>query len=286
MNSKCKERFKGILIVSDIDGTFLGKGSRIVPENIEAIERFKAQGGLFTIASGRMCLNVTNVIREPDKLLNAPAIMANGTCLYDFFEGRFIDYTPLDEAIVTSALAFVRESFPTVGIRVSTLTGFVTDRLTGFIKKDLAPYPDSTRIINDGVWTPKDEAWLKVVFRDEAPVLEEVRAGLEKKFPGAFEYGKSSVRYLEIQMAGCNKAAMLGKLRGLAEEKLGTKVTVCACGDYENDLAMLGAADIAACPENAIDEVKKIADLCLCHCDEGFIAAVIDKLGENEYEKA
>lgn len=279
----CKDKFRGILIVSDIDGTFLGKGSRVVPENIEAIERFKAQGGLFTIASGRMYLNITNVVPEPEKLLNAPAIMANGTCLFDFAEGKVIDFSPLEREITAKALAFVRESFPTVGIRISTLTGFVTDRLTGFIKKDLAPYPDSVRIIDDGVWLPKnDEEWLKIVFRDEASVLDEVRAGLEKNFPGVFEYGKSSMRYLEIQMAGCNKAAMLGRLRELAERKLGEKVRVCACGDYENDLAMLGAADISACPENAIDEVKKIADLCLCHCDEGFIAALIDRLGEEK----
>ena len=278
----CKDKFKGILIVSDIDGTFLGNGSRVVPENIEAIERFKAQGGLFTIASGRMYLNVKTVVPEPAKLLNAPAIMANGTCLYDFSAGEIIDYAPLDKDLTARALAWVRENFPTVGIRVSTLTGFVTDSLTGFIKKDLAPYPNTVRVITDGVWCPRDEVWLKIVFRDEAQVLEDVRAGLEKRFPGAFEYGKSAMRYLEIQMSGCNKASMLVKLRKLAEDKLGRKVTVCACGDYENDLAMLGAADISACPENAIDKVKNIADLCLCHCDNGFIAALIDRLGEKE----
>ena len=278
----CKDKFKGILIVSDIDGTFLGNGSRVVPENIEAIERFKAQGGLFTIASGRMYLNVKTVVPEPAKLLNAPAIMANGTCLYDFSAGEIIDYAPLDKDLTARALAWVRENFPTVGIRVSTLTGFVTDSLTGYIKKDLAPYPDTVRVITDGVWCPRDEVWLKIVFRDEAQVLEDVRAGLEKRFPGAFECGKSAMRYLEIQMSGCNKASMLVRLRKLAEDKLGRKVTVCACGDYENDLAMLGAADISACPENAIDKVKNIADLCLCHCDKGFIAALIDRLGEKE----
>ena len=278
----CKDKFKGILIVSDIDGTFLGNGSRVVPENIEAIERFKAQGGLFTIASGRMYLNVKTVVPEPAKLLNAPAIMANGTCLYDFSAEEIIDYAPLDKDPTARALAWVRESFPTVGIRVSTLTGFVTDSLTGYIKKDLANYTNSVRVITDGVWCAKDEVWLKIVFRDEAQVLEDVRAGLEKRFPDAFECGKSAMRYLEIQMSGCNKASMLVRLRKLAEDKLGRKVTVCACGDDENDLAMLGAADISACPENAIDKVKNIADLCLCHCDNGFIAALIDRLGEKE----
>ena len=42
------------------------------------------------------------------------------------------------------------------------------------------------------------------------------------------------------------------------------------------------SSGISACPENAIDKVKNIADLCLCHCDNGFIAALIDRLGEKE----
>jgi len=46
-------KFDKVIIVSDIDGTFLGKNGRIVPENIEAIEYFKREGGSFTVATGR-----------------------------------------------------------------------------------------------------------------------------------------------------------------------------------------------------------------------------------------
>ncbi len=31
------KRFENIIIATDLDGTFLGSGSRIVPENIEAV---------------------------------------------------------------------------------------------------------------------------------------------------------------------------------------------------------------------------------------------------------
>ena len=36
-------KFDGIIIASDIDGTFLGKKGRMVPENLEAIEYFKKE---------------------------------------------------------------------------------------------------------------------------------------------------------------------------------------------------------------------------------------------------
>ena len=46
-------KFDRILIVSDLDGTFLGSGGRMVERNVEKIKFFNANGGLFTFATGR-----------------------------------------------------------------------------------------------------------------------------------------------------------------------------------------------------------------------------------------
>ena len=54
-------------------------------------------------------------------------------------------------------------------------------------------------------------------------------------------------------------------------------VTV-AVGDQENDLPMLMAADIAACPDNAAEAVKAVCGIHLCHHDEGCIADLIGRL--------
>ena len=51
-----------------------------------------------------------------------------------------------------------------------------------------------------------------------------------------------------------------------------------ACGDFENDIEMLAAADISVCPANACDKVKAIADYQLCSCGEGLIADIIEGL--------
>ena len=47
-------KFDGILICTDLDGTLLRKDKSVSKENIEAIEYFKKEGGLFTFVTGRM----------------------------------------------------------------------------------------------------------------------------------------------------------------------------------------------------------------------------------------
>lgn len=58
--------------------------------------------------------------------------------------------------------------------------------------------------------------------------------------------------------------------------------TFVAAGDYNNDIELLQAADVAYCPSNAAEEVKKVADKVFEQsCEEDFIAAVIDEIFEN-----
>jgi hydroxymethylpyrimidine pyrophosphatase-like HAD family hydrolase len=49
-------------------------------------------------------------------------------------------------------------------------------------------------------------------------------------------------------------------------------------GDYENDLALLSAADVAVCPKGSHEAVRKICDMELCSNDDGVIADLIEKL--------
>ena len=53
-------KFEGIMICTDLDGTLLSDKHTISPENLDAIEYFKANGGKFTFITGRVPL------RKPD----------------------------------------------------------------------------------------------------------------------------------------------------------------------------------------------------------------------------
>ena len=48
------KKFDGILICTDLDGTILDDNKNISAENLDAIEYFKSEGGLFNFVTGRM----------------------------------------------------------------------------------------------------------------------------------------------------------------------------------------------------------------------------------------
>ena len=269
-------KFDGILIVTDIDGTFLGNKSRKVPENFEAIEYFKANGGVFTFASGRLHYSIDRVIPNPEKVANAPFILANGSCLYDFSLRKSVLTDCLNGHEAIPIFKYVREKYKTVGIRISSEIGFVVDELNDIIKRDLANIdPGEIRVIPVDEWGSIESDWFKVVLRDSAERLDAIREDLESKFPDAFECCKSAPTFYELQRKGCTKASAISKLKGLLKEQTGLDYTVYACGDFENDIAMLKAADVAVCPENALDTVKAVCDHTLCHCDKGLIADLV-----------
>ncbi len=272
-------KFDNILIVSDIDGTFLGKKSRIVPENIAAIEYFRSEGGRFTFASGRMDVNMRTAIPGLAKLINAPAILANGSYMYDFAREEVVAVNYLDGRVASDMSRFVRQNYPDIGLRMSTSTGFLTDAMVGLIARDLANKMITTvKLAPVEEWEGYCDDWYKLVIRGPSDELDEIRARLEARYPGQLEHCKSAPTFYEIQNAGCTKASMLAELRARIEGELGRPLTVYCCGDYENDIPMLRAADVAACPANALDSVKDICDLTLCHCDDGFIAELIGRI--------
>ena len=110
--------------------------------------------------------------------------------------------------------------------------------------------------------------------------LLSVRPAVEAAFGDTFEYSVSSPRFFELQRKGCTKATGLRYVAEYLEARLGQPVVTVAVGDQENDLPMLMAADIAACPDNAVEAVKAVCSIHLCHHDEGCIAHLIRQLSE------
>ena len=103
--------FSNFLIASDLDGTFLCEG-QMVSRNLAALERFRAGGGIFTIATGRAHLNVRSAIGEPTSVINAPAICDNGAYLYDFESKQKKELPETEWIMIENALpAIVSEEY-------------------------------------------------------------------------------------------------------------------------------------------------------------------------------
>lgn len=274
--------FSRYLIVTDLDGTFFGKGARLVERNLTAIERFKTGGGHITAGTGRIPANIRKGISTCGELFNAPAITANGAFIYDLTADICLKSTPMDAEATLAAARLVESLNPKVGMRVSTGKHFLVnrDRLNPAILRDIGGDPDTYAgdVLPLSAWKTEGAAWYKMVFRGEYEDLISIRPAVEAAFGDTFEYSVSSPHFFELQRKGCTKATGLRFVAERLAEALGHPVTTVAVGDQENDLPMLLAADMAACPENAVEAVKAVCSVRLCHHDEGCIADLIGRL--------
>ncbi len=273
-------RYDGILIASDLDGTFLGKKSRIVQENVDAVRAFCAEGGLFTFATGRHHGHILQVLPETPELCNIPVIFANGAYLYDYATERVLCETFMDIDLTGEMLRYVRAEHRRIGFRATTPQGFVTDGRTDFMRRfieDARGEHYSVEVAPLEGWTQR--LWYKIVFRGMPEDIDVLATDLRAQLGEMLEFNRSSKTFLEVQRLGCSKGTMLEVLRRVYEQRLGRPVRTYGVGNHENDLALLSAADVSACPADAEPFVLDMADVRLCAHDEGALADLISRIG-------
>ena len=269
--------FSRYIIASDMDGTFLNTDGKFVQRNLDAVKRFQAGGGLFTFSTGRLHYNLRVSVGEPADILNAPCVMSNGAYLYDFSKREPMEESLMAQRDVEELVEVIRRRYAHVLFRTATPDALRVERTDGFLAKDVTWYDEGIVQVSPISTWPTDD-WYKIVFRAEADVILQIRDKLMAHFGDRFSYTASGAEFLEVQSPEVNKATGLEKLRRIC----GKDRILIACGDYENDLEMLKAADIALCPTNAMDEVKRVAKRTLCHCNDGLIGDIVDLLERGE----
>lgn len=275
------KKFENFVIVTDLDGTFFGKKGRIVPENIEKLKYFVENGGSFTIATGRIITQVVDKIPSLRDIVKIPIITANGSLLYDLQSDKVLSNYPIPYGLLCSLLEFVHSYSETAGLRAGSERYYlVTDRdmMSPRISRDLSSGRLKKQIPIEQ-W--RDERVYKVAVREELELIEDLRRSIKEKFGDRLEITTSSNTLIEIIAKGRTKAVMINEM--LSSHFEDKRHKLFACGDYDNDIEMLSAADVAVCPTNATDKVKEISDLCLCHHDDGLIAALIDEMDKGKF---
>ena len=105
-------KFENYLIVTDIDGTYLNHQSDPVPKNTEAIRMFCENGGKFTFSSGRISAGLDKVLGYTDTLANVPALLCNGSYMYDIHTQQKEYINSLDASFLMDALINLFQTFP------------------------------------------------------------------------------------------------------------------------------------------------------------------------------
>lgn len=270
-------KFKGVLICTDLDGTLLRGDKSISAENKAAIEYFKSEGGKFTVVTGRMPYYAYDICRQVKP--NVPLGCVNGGGLYDTENKKYIWKAEMPSEVY-ELVGFIDKSFPSVGIQVVTYekTFFCKEnetmkkfrRLTG-VENIAADYNDIKIPV------------AKIVFGSEAEndILGVEKALLSHPLAYKFDFIRSEKTLFEILPKGIGKGTAIEKLKEYSKD---IRKTV-AVGDYNNDISMFLAADMGIAVSNACKEAKEAADFITCTNEEDAIKQVIFDLEAGKFEK-
>ncbi len=265
------KKFSGILICTDLDGTLLRNDSSISKENIDAIEYFKEEGGLFTFVTGRLPYYVKGLcdIVVP----NVPYGCCNGGALYDHKKQEYLWKRPLSYDAM-ELIDYILEQVPEAGVVVcgfertyfchdnSAIDEFVAR--TG-IEKIMADRKDVTGEI------------AKIIFCDMNS--ENIRRIGELLYAHPkvcdFDFVRSERFLFEVMPKDTHKGTVIEKM----SEILGIDIDrTIAIGDYDNDIGMLKSAKLGIAVENAVDSVKAVADMVTVSNQNHAIAKIIEDL--------
>lgn len=264
------KRFEGYMLVTDMDGTLLDSSKTISAENKQAIDRFVAEGGIFTLATGRIAGSVK---RFADVLpIGAPAILYNGTMIYDFKAEEVVWQRTLDRSVIEVVEQLIKR-FPELGVEVycGSEPYFIREnRITDHHRKMenfMRPVTENMHQLTD--------PWLKVLLGWEPERLDEVETYTAQFADEPFTWVRSDDKYLEILPAETTKGHALEELMQMT----GIDRSRCiAMGDHLNDLEMLRRAGIGVAVANAHASLMEVCNRTCKHHNEHAVADVIEWL--------
>lgn len=262
-------KFDGVLLVTDFDDTYFPESGVLPPANRAAVTYFKAQGGTFTVATGRAY--TTFAPKLPVTPVNAPVILSNGAQLYDFAAGQMLLERTLPPTIAADLIDLARR-LPEVGLE--------------------AYHGEDAYIWNPNPWTwyhlnkagvgaqerpiaAIPQPWSKAILHQDYDILLQAQTDLLTYHGDRYEAIFSNFHMLEITAKGVTKGGMVLELA----RRLGIdRAHIYCAGDNQNDLPMLRIAQEGYAPADCADAVRFWGPHLLPPCEDGAIAALIADL--------
>ena len=271
------------LIALDLDGTLLDSQKRLSEANRAALARAAEAGALIVPTTGRFFDMMPQVVR--DLPFVRYAITSNGAQVYDRATGEAVvrDEMPLDEAI---AVMEILDGYDVIYDCYRNGWGWMTESLQAkaaeyapdehylkMVREYRTPVPelkahlratasegDVQKIMLFVRGVPGADAALSAIVRDVGARFPDVRITC------------STHNNLELNANTAHKGNALRRLAG----HLGFTAAECmAFGDGRNDLTMIEAAGVGVAMGNAVEEVRRVADIVAPTNDEDGVASVI-----------
>lgn len=259
------------LTLLDVDGTLLDSDLRLTERTRSTINECAASGVKFALVSGRplASLRALTVGLEGVRFL----ISGNGSVLLDLESQRIKVKEAFEGDLLERLVKFgLSRSF---GICLHAEDGWYACGVRGQVDVEIArsgSLPVSYLDNEADRASDFGRDILKILFVGPPDVIQQSKRELEE--------AESDVRamvsypeYLEAMPIGVTKAGFIEEIR----ECLGSpRAEILAIGDGENDVEMLGAADVAVCVANASYVARACAQYEVPSNDEDGVAVALD----------
>lgn len=264
-------KFDGILLLSDMDGTLLNGSSTVSAENLSALRYFMAEGGRFSVATGRSKPGMEHFLESLP--INAPAVIYNGAVVYDFEAGCPVWQRPLGERGLR-LYRLVQTEFPGAGMETYEMDTAYALSDNPISRRHFTSVKMRWQLVQPEV---VPQPWVDMLLLEEEERLAHIKARLEEVFPGEFFLQYSDRQFLEVLHPEANKgtaALALCDHLGISYDKL------YVVGDGRNDVQLLQCTKNAYAPDNAAPEIRALCPRMLPHHEDHAIAALIAELDD------
>lgn len=262
--------FENVIIMSDLDGTLLTDEKKILPKDMDAINRFRDGGGIFTLATGRGYSMAKPVAKRVG--LDVPAVIFNGSAVYDFKQDKFLWHSALN----SNAEEIVKElikAFPDIAIEVLCEDKVYVPSINRIERNHLAL--ENVQPILCNVDDINEESWLKVLIAYPPETIQNIidYVNARPDYLDSAHWVRSEIHYYEMLPVGVNKGSGFQQLLRLMGKEDAFTVGI---GDYNNDIELIQLSKLGVAVSSAQDEVKKAADYVVCDNNSGAISEVVE----------
>lgn len=277
-------KFTGLLLASDYDNTltYTEEALRLCrpmppvsKANQAAIRYFMAEGGIFSVATGRAKPAFEAVADGVP--MNGPTVLFNGAAIYDFSTGKYLCEAFLPETARAHIAQTIRE-LPFAAVELYHDNNDIHALQPNDVTRRHLHVTHSPTVIVDSmeqVPSPISKALFSTEPAHQAALLDYLRG---QGWYGDYEIVASSESLVELTARGANKGGMVRRLAALLHLP---QANVACVGDHANDISMLTWAGMAFAPANALPEVRALPCVrTLPDCREDAIAALIAVLDE------
>ncbi|CDZ23421.1 cof family hydrolase [[Clostridium] cellulosi] len=261
------------LYLSDLDGTLLQRDEQLSDFTVKTINRLIEKGMMFSYATARSLSSASKVTGRLD--IRLPVIINNGVFIKDPITGENLSAVTFSE----EERAFAKEWFKKHGIfpivyafdggaeRVTYLKGSENEGKRHYLSSRKGDKRFRQAENTDELFRGEVYYYTCIGEKEElAPVFEHFAK--DKRFRCVFQQEIYRPEYwCEIMPAGASKATALQRLKEMLNcDKIIT------FGDSANDIPMFEVSDECYAVENAVPELKEVADAVILSNTEDGVA--------------